>query len=260
METKNLNSLYEEANALEYITNFELNAMELKSKLDHLHQAYDLQIKIGNISVYKIGEILTLIKKTCLENNIGFEKWIDENLKICHKTAVNYMHVFTYCLSRPEIAEKIPPAILYKVCIPSFSEEFRESLFSSGILEDISNIQFQNLVEKAKKEGPEAIEKAVEEINRGRLIYNQLSYTLDMAGNALRMLKNFKEQIEHRGNIINNGIVDFKEQIKSDQPEASEINLKLYEAVETAISTINTALLESRERLNEYNDKITDKM
>jgi hypothetical protein len=257
METQRLKALYDEANRLDYTTTYELESMDTQSKLVHLTEEYTVHVKIGQVTVYKKGEILTKIKKACKEANVSFEKFVNENCGISQKTAVNYMNVFYYCCSCPEIAEKIPPAILYQVCTDRFNDELRTYLFSSGILEKITNADFKKLLQKAKKDGVSAIEEEVESISRDKLIYNQINYSISISGSVLTSLQELKGKIERRGHQINNGLIEFKEQIKSDQPEAAEINLKLYQAVEAAIDTLTTAVSESQELLREYQIKIS---
>jgi len=257
METQRLKILYDEADRLDYTTTYELESLDSQSKLAHLTEEYTVHSRIGQVTVYKKGEILTKIKKALREANLPFEKFVNENLKISQKTAVNYMNVFYYCCSCPEIAEKIPPAILYQVCTDRFNDELRAYFFSSGLLEEITNTEFKKLLQKAKKEGVSAIEAEVEKISKDKLTYNQIKYTISISDSALTSLLEIKGKIERRGHQINNGLIEFKEQIKSDQPEAAEINLKLYQAVETAIATISSAVSESQELLREYKSKIS---
>jgi len=136
--------------------------------------------------------------------------------------------------------------------MPSFPEELREALLSSGLLERITNKKYKALIDKIHEEGPEAIEKEVEAIGRKQLIRSQTNYTLSTTRGALRTLTDLQKQIERRGMKENNGMVDFRDQIQTDQPEAMDINLKLYEALDASISMLNEAVDECEQRLQEF--------
>ncbi|MDX9918335.1 MAG: hypothetical protein RBT15_10055 [Gudongella sp.] len=249
-------ALYDEAISQEDITLFEAEAMPPEEKLKHLTSQFDNLTKIGQLTVYQQGETLVKIKKTCRELNQSFVDYVTEMLRISPKTATSYMNVFYYCFGHPDIALRIPPSILYKVCTESVDDEIREFLFSSGLLENITNEDCKKLLERAKTEGIEAIEKEVDEINRDQLIYHQAGYSLDLTNSAFKMLRDLKEKIERRGRKTNNGIVEFTVQIESDQPEAYEINSKLHSAFEQAMIIIETAISESSELLNAYKNRI----
>jgi hypothetical protein len=92
-----------------------------------------------------------------------------------------------------EVAANIPDTIQYKVCMPSFPEELREALLSSGLLERITNKKYKALIDKIHEEGPEAIEKEVEAIGRKQLIRSQTNYTLSTTRGALRTLTDLQK-------------------------------------------------------------------
>ncbi len=249
-------SLYGEAIALEEITLFELEALSPDDKLKHLRKQYINLSMIGRLTVYQQGEILVNIKRICKDAGQNFVEYVNENLGLSPKTVNNYMNVFYYCCGCPEIAMKIKDSILYQVCTDNFDNEIREYLFSSGILENITNDKCKRLLEKVKNEGIKAIENEVEEMDRGKLIYHQTEYTIGLAHSVQKTLGNLKANIERRGRKTNNGIIEFTEQIKSDQPEASEINLRLYNAIEQAMTTLDKALSESDDILKAFKNKV----
>jgi hypothetical protein len=168
------------------------------------------------------------------------------------------MNVFQYSLGSRNITLQIPISILYKICSPSFPDELRSYLFNEGNLDRLTNKEFTNLMQKFKEGGIEAIEKDIDEFNRGHIIWRQMNYTFDVVENALKNLENLKIKIECRGGSIRNSYIAFKDQCDSLQPEAREINMKLYNALLSAIATIDTALDESRTLSNQFAEKVLE--
>ena len=252
-------SIYDHLLWLEEITNFELTTLDDESKLEHLSKEISVRLRIGKRQIFKIGEILTKAKKICQESKTNFKQWIELNCDFSYETAHNYMNVYKYCLSFERIAEEIPDSILYRLSSPSFDEELREYLLMSGSLIEISGGKFKHIVDKFHEGGIEAVEKEVEEFGTAHLFYRQVNYTLDIAESALRSLIDFKRKIECRGGS-NKGIVEFEVQAESMLPESCEVNIKLYEAVETAIKILDECLSESRKQIDKYADLIKEKM
>jgi hypothetical protein len=67
----------------------------------------------------------------------------------------------------------------------------------------------------------------------------------------------YREKINTRGHEAGAfaGMIPFTDKIKNDQPEAGEINCKLFAALETGIAALREALEGSIARLHEIDEK-----
>ncbi|MBN1181797.1 MAG: hypothetical protein JXB49_05875 [Bacteroidales bacterium] len=250
------NFLHEEAKRLEEKTTFQFEALTTDEKLEHLADVCTNRYKINQLVAFEMGKALTMAKKICQENHKSFDKWRADNRKkgnfrISRSLANNFIHVYTCCIGQEDIILKIHLSILYKVCMPSFSDTLRTYLLRSGVLEDMKYRKFQSLLKETKKVGYEVFESETEKISAEKLAFNQCSYTITKAKDTLSNLISVKEQITRRGCISNIGIMDFKEQIAIDTPLARKINLLLIEAIETNIASLKTAIDEADKLLNE---------
>jgi len=156
-------SLYKTANDLE------MDRIAGISDLDDLKNEVKISIKITADEIFRIGEILTIGKKLCQKQKVGFKKWVSELGEFSYETANNYMNVFKYCCGNRTIAKKVPPSILHKISTPSFSDELREYLFDSGMLDEMTKGRLVELVEKYKQGGIEAIEAELENICKNKI-------------------------------------------------------------------------------------------
>jgi len=252
-------SIYDIADNFEDGRTFEFASYSPETKLSDLAAEIKIRIQITQQEIFKIGELLTIAKKVCQEEKIGFKEWIDDNLDFSYETAVNFMHVFTYCFGFISIAMKTPISILYKLSTPSFPEELRDYLFEQGNLSKMTNGQLVTLVNKYKEGGIEAIEDDIIEIGRAKLIERQTNYTLDICENALHNLELLKAKIETRGDERFKAIIPFDDQIKDQEPEAAEISTKLYSAISSAVESLQSALFESRVILYDYTENLKEK-
>lgn len=251
-------SIYDEVQELENVTTFQLDGMDTEDKLKHIKHEIELRIKITNLEIFNIGELLHKAKKICQEQKILFKDWISENLDFSYETAHNFMNVFKYCLGHRQIALNVPTSILYRCGSPSFPDELRELLFTQGKLEKWSNGKFKKVIEKYKEGGIEAVEAEIEEFSRGSLIYRQCKYNIDLTQHYAYSLCELRHKIMLRGK--EKLFTDFEIEVTQDQPEASEVNVKLFNAIDAAYNLVHDALKESRQIMNTYERMIVDKM
>jgi hypothetical protein len=251
-------SIYDTAKDWETNTIFCLDGLTTKKKLEFIKEEIHVRIKITNQEVFLIGELLDKAKKICQEDRIRFKQWIRENFDFSYELANNFINVFKQCYGYRGIALRIPTTILYKLGSASFPEELREYLLTNGNLEYFTNGKFNKITQKYKEGGIEAIEEDIQEFSNSRLAYCQCKYTFDLVESSLRTLADLKTRIQRRGHT--RIIFDYKDEIKHDQPIASEINMKLFEAIEKAHEIVDRALKESDKIIEGYNQRLIDKM
>lgn len=252
-------SLYDTVNAYEEGRVFEFTG-ENTDKLKQLKGEIMVRLKITKQEIFKIGELLHIAKRICREERIRFQVWITENFDFSYETALNFMNVFKQCIGFQEIAVDIPTSILYKISSPSFPDELREYLLMQGNLEKMTNGKFKQLITKYKEGGIESVEEEITELNRSVLIYRQINYTFDMFENALRLLRDLQFKIECRGGPKINAIIGFEDQVKFQEPEAAEISTKLYDTLKNAVSSLDATRKECTGIMNNYIDKVKEKM
>lgn len=78
---------------------------------------------------YEVGKLLRILKKHLPHGK--FYDWVLKNLPISKATALNFMRVYRICLGHPEIIEYFKRSVLYKICAPSFPEDFRKFIFEN---------------------------------------------------------------------------------------------------------------------------------
>jgi hypothetical protein len=250
------NSLYDLALWREEQRVLGFEGWEPSVKLDQIKEEIKIRTKININEIFKIGELLWMAKKVCQESGTGFKEWINDNFDFSYETANNIMSVFKQCYTIRDIAMKIPISILYKISSPSFPDELRDYLLDKGNLEKITNGTFKKLTEKYRTGGIKAIENDVEELRESALVYRQTLFTFDICESALRTLIDLKFKIESRYSKY----MAYEDQVKGQQPIASDINSKLYESVTKAIELLDTAKSESTELLNNYWESVKEKM
>ncbi len=244
-------SLYDNAMRAEDITNFEFAEYSPGEKLRHLSKEINIRVKIQAHEIFKIGYLLLIAKKICQEQNIRFKLWISLSFHFSYETAVNMMNVYLQCMGHHELAENIPPSILYKISAPSFPSELREFLFRSGILENVTNAEIKELTQKCKKEGIEAIEKDINQLTTKNLTIHQVNYSFDLCENVIRVLADFEEKFRIRGNT---GIqICVGESSQKDQDTISvKINSRLFNSIHNALEALRNDVYESKVELNNF--------
>lgn len=252
-------SLYSDAESCEWNRAFELPSLSPENQLDRLKGEIAVRIKITKNEIFKIGELLISAKKICQQEGIKFQEWISNNLDFSYETANNFMNVYKQCLGVRSIAMNLSPSILYQISAPSFPDELRKYLFDSEQLNEITNGRLKEITRKYKEGGFEAIQDDIEELNRGLLIQKQSLHTLDMVENALRTLEALKEKIEKRGQS-QRLFIPFENLIKTDEPEAFEVNSKLISALKSAIDLLDKARKESVDILANFESKLFEKV
>jgi len=251
-------NLYEVADSFEWQRMFGLPSSTPEGQLEGLKREIMIRVKITKNEIFKIGELLIHAKKICQQAGKGFQEWISNNLDFSYETAINFMNVYEHCLGQRKIAMNVKPSILYKISSPSFPDELRECLFDLEQLDKMTNGRLREITRRYKEGGGfEAIKDDIAEFNRGNLIFKQSTYTLDMIENALRTLEALKDNIGKRRTGRN--IVPFERQIESNEPEALDINSKLYSALQSAIDILEKARQESGEILNNFVNAIKEK-
>lgn len=256
METHDLKSLIDDAVSLEFKFNMQLSAIKNSDeKLTYVQKELRKVVQDHEYSYFITGKRLSLIKKVCEESNISFKGLFprEDKHKVSYETALNYIRIYYCCLLFPEVTERIGLTILHKVCAPNFNSELRKYLFESGLLEGASGKKFDEIMDKIKIGGIDAVAKEAETVSREKLIVCQVRFTYNTTVTALEVDNKFKKDIATRGVKGNNGMMKFTEQIKADQPEAEKINLILYNANEQAISIKKSALTECSELLTKIN-------
>jgi len=253
-------SLYDDALRAEEVRAFELTSLEPATRLEMIEKEVKLRVKITKNEIFKIGELLCLAKNICKQEGTKFQEWILERFDFSYETAHNFMNVYIHCYGLRTVAMSVKASILYKIAAPSFPEELREYLFTQGRLDKLTNKAFGKITAKYKEGGLEAIEEEVAELNRASLACRQTCYTLDMVENCLRTLEALKQKIEARGrNDGCAGMIEFAEQIKSDEPVAAKINSLLWNAFNTATETIEKAMKESEDILESFKDGLQER-
>lgn len=237
-------TLYVAADSLEWQRMFGLSTLSPDIQLEVLLKEIKIRVRITKNEIFKIGELLIHVKKICQQEGKGFQEWIDKNLDFSYETANNFMNVYEQCFGQRFIAMNVKPTILYKISAPSFPDELREYLFGSGQLDEMTNGQLREITRRYKEGGFEAIKDDIQELYHVNLVLKQSSYTIDMIENALRTLEDLKEKIEKRGRLKRSAI-PFEDAIKADEPEAFDVNAKLYTALQSTIDILDKARDES---------------
>ena len=247
-------SIYGRALKLEQDRVFELASMEPRDQLERIKEEVEVRVKITKNEIFKIGELLTMAKRICQQEDQGFKEWITDNFDFSYETANNFMNVFKNCLGMRDVAMRIKPSILYKIGAPNFPDELRDYLFEQGQLDEMSNGRLRKITKKFKQGGFEAIEEDVVELNRGHLIYRQTAYTFDQVKHCLRTLEHLQTKID-KGE--QSGLKGFFEiNITGDEKEAFEINTLLWDAVEKAIGELRSASKKSQDILERYKESV----
>jgi hypothetical protein len=253
-DDKTKGSYYDQANWLEKITTFELDALSPDEQLNHLEKEIIVRTKITQQEVFRIGEILVMAKKICQQGKtIGFEEWIRQKFSFSYDTANNLMNVFIYSFGYREVVIGAKSSVLYKIFAPSTTEELKEYLVTRVDLKKMTNPRLNEICQKYNQYGLDAVKQDIEENSRDILIKNQTNFTLVMANKALQTLRDLLQKIETRGGKSNTAIVDFETQIEAQQPEAGEINLKLWESITRSIAHLEEAIRESDAILRKIN-------
>jgi hypothetical protein len=227
-----------------------LSSLSPEEQLEALQGEIKTRIKITKNEIFKIGELLIYAKKLCQQEGKKFQEWIRDNFEFSYETANNFMNVYKHCLGVRSIAMNLSPSILYQISAPSFPDELRKYLFDTEQLDEFTNGSLREITRRYKEGGFEAIKDDIEELNRGHIIYRQSHYTLDMVENALRTLEDLKEKIEKRGRLRFTFMPFEDLSKKNDEPEAFEVNSKLFSSLQSAIALLDKARHESKEVLS----------
>jgi len=249
-------SLYKEVSLIEEWRIFHWGLEDIEI----IEEEIKCRVKITKHEIFKIGELLMIGKKLCQKYNKRFQQWIEDKFDFSYETAKNFMNVWKNCFGYRNWALNVPTSILYQIAMPKFDDNLRKYLFENGNLEKMTNGRFKQLLAKFKQGGWEAIEEDMLEINRYiggiRIQYN---YTLDMCKSALRTLEGLKSKIEKHGQESNE-FIDFIGSAQRSEPEAGEINEILYEAIQDNITSLEKAIVEADEILDEYLSRINNKI
>lgn len=253
-------NLYEIALHCEDLRNFDFEDHTGEEKLDLLEKEIKVQVRITKQVIFILGELLTIAKKICQEKNKGFKQWINNKFDFSYETAINFMHVYRQCLGYRELAKDVPTSILYKVSSPSFPDELREYLLTSGALDKIGNKEIQKLSVRYKKEGIESVEKEIDALTRGNNVLRQVRYTFDICDNAVCILQDLELKIKSRGgeSTFSTKHIEYEYLVEGQQPEAGSINLRLFNAIVNATSILSEAINTSRRELGEFEQKLNN--
>lgn len=250
--------IYEESKFHEEQEAFDLVSLEPETQLNQIAKHIKLRIKITQYEIFKIGELLTMAKKICRENKMGFKEWIDQNFDISYETANNFMNVFKQCFGQRKVALKIPPTILYKVSAPNFPEELREYLFERANFNELTNGKLANLKKRYDEGGLEAIIDDIEEINRATIVERQLKRRFDLVENYLRHLYEIIQK--YKNDYTGNEVVEFELQLESLEPEAKKITKGLYQALETSYIELESSLKDVSKEYSDFIGQVKKRM
>jgi len=248
-------SIYTSADSLEWQRIFQLSALKPEQQLQELLKEIKLRVRITQNEIFKIGELLIHAKKICQQEGKKFKEWISDNLDFSYETANNFMNVYEQCLGNRRIVMGVKSSILYKIAAPGFPEELRQYLFDNENLDEITNGQLREITRRYKEGGFQAIKGDIDELNRVELVKKQTLNTLDMIENAIRTLEVLKTEIEKRGKSRSIFRSPFENQIKTDEPEASDINSILYEKIQSAMYMLDDARNESLKKLQNLTEE-----
>lgn len=238
-------SLYEHANRLEENRVFDAGNKDLKS----IETEIKISSKITANEVFKRGELFCVAKALCQQQNKEFKPWVEATFDFGYETALNSMHVFTYCLGWRSVAVNVPPSILYKVASPSFPEALRAWLFEGGKIDTLTNGECKKMVQKFKEGGVEAIEADVEQMNKNLYAYRQVKYTIDLCKSYFVHTEELKVKIQNRGE--RRPTMYFEDRFKFFEPVASEISNKLWMTIKRCSEDVEMAITESIKKLDE---------
>jgi len=240
-------SLYDKVEKQEelriYRNNYDIN----KNDLQIIAEEIQTRIKITQLQIFKIGELLIEAKKVCSQSNKSFQEWITDNFDFSKETAQNFMKVYTNCMGYEQLALKLPPTILYQISAPSVSEELRNFLFLNTDLENTKNEELKQMIKKYKAEGIEAVQEDVKKFHDRGYIKRKIHFTFDNYEKAYLSLIPISEKFIRI-------VEEFEYNIK--YKENTELNNMLHDLIAThvkALQSMEAGLKEARQRF----DKIT---
>jgi hypothetical protein len=256
MEVKS-QELYKDAISYEYSRICEFISDTPEVALNRIGNEIHSRLKISQNEIFNIGELLFSAKKICRQNQIGFKEWIKKNFEMSYETANNFMNVYKQCLGMREVAEKMPPSILYRISKPSFPDELREYLYDHGNIEKITNGNIDALLKKYR-EGDfcfSAIEKEVDAINQKYKVFRQTHKNLEAFEKARNTLSSLKELFN-----FNSTTYEYEDWNNPEgmEPEALEINTKLFHALSDSIMRMEEVIESSNEILKNCDEKIRE--
>lgn len=165
--------------------------------LEGIAEEIRVRVKITKNEIFTIGGLLLEAKQLTRGE---FQKWIEENLDFSYETALNFMQVYQCCFGHREVLREVKASVLYRISAPGFPEELREHLFANGgALEQMNNKQINQLVEKYKQGGFEAVREAMERMNDVVNYYDQMAYILDALKRIIDGVEKEKRKIFEYG-------------------------------------------------------------
>jgi hypothetical protein len=231
-------TFYDEALEMEIKGAFSLEKLSPEDQLKRIKDEIKVRTKITAHEAFKFGELLTLAKKACIEGHIRFKQWIEENFDFSYETAVNFRQVYENCLGMRSIAIKLPLSLLYKIASPSFPDELRHYLFEQGNIENMTDIDIDNLLDKYKKGGIEEIRESIELWNKGYESYRQTQYLVDKSKSILFEMKDLENRMRNKSH-----------ESRDLLPESKQTINKLLNALNIGISTFENTFLEIEDEL-----------
>jgi hypothetical protein len=249
------NELYKEVNDREHYRLFNMEGLSSEKQIYYIEEEIQVRLKITKVEIFKIGELLVIGKYLCQQNKIGFQKWIEENFDFSLKTANNFMNVYKQLMGFEDLAKEVPSSLLYKISAPSFPEDLREFLLTEGNLSKMSKGRFEEIIEKYKKEGMEAIEQDLLERNQVSLLYQRVELMRDICCMAKQSLEKARERAKFKmgGRIELFGFAHLGE-------EAGTINQQLYDALNWSISHLDKALNDTDEIYKKFVSNVSERL
>jgi phosphosulfolactate synthase (CoM biosynthesis protein A) len=122
------------------------------------------------------------------------------------------------------------------------SNDIRDLLFSSGVLEKITNKECRELLKKAKVEGISVISEAVNKISKENLVLTQNGYAKSIVKSVKQYIEASQKRFYRQGNSKNNGLHELEKQVEFYEPEARTKCLSYYDALERARAILEEAL------------------
>ena len=166
----------------------------------------NLRLRRTAEDIVLIGQDLKMIKDNLEQGQ--FSEWISTNFDMTHRTANNFINVYTKFHDRLEMIDHLKPSILYQLSAPSTSEELIDEV--SNMEKSPTMSQLESLKNLVKKE--ETKRKRAED-NRD-LVMKQADERVSEANTEVRRLqekvKNIGE-IKEKVEVIPEGYVNISE-------------------------------------------------
>jgi len=185
---------------------------DVPGRLDNIVQEVKARNNIEASQIFLKGQALfearELFKKHSEKVTQTFKNWIKDNFDFGYETAINLIHVYTYCSGNRANLNEVPWTILYKISQPSFPDALRAYLFEHDAegLRKMSNRNLDDLIRKYKEEGQGAVDEVFRKHTEYAHVFNQAAPILNLEDEISRYLEIMRRNLEqkmtgHSGNV-----------------------------------------------------------